>query len=42
MIFGVQLRIFSIHTAPYLLMSLPDLAILAAALLMMLRFRRAR
>ena len=42
MIFGVQLRIFSIHSAPYLLMALPDLAILAAAVLMMLRFRRAR
>ena len=42
MIFGVQLRIFSIHSAPYLLMALPDIAILAAALLMMLRFRRAR
>ena len=42
MIFGVQLRIFSIHTAPYLLMALPDIAILAAALLLMLRFRRAR
>ena len=42
MIFAVQLRIFAIHTAPYLLMSLPDLAILAAALFLMFRFRRAR
>ena len=42
MIFAVQLRIFAIHSAPYLLMSLPDLAILAAALFLMFRFRRAR
>ena len=42
MIFAVQLRIFAIHSEPYLLMALPDLAILAAALLLMIRFRRAR
>ena len=42
MIFAVQLRIFAIHSAPYLLMSLPDLAILAVALFLMFRFRRAR
>ncbi len=42
MIFGVQLRIFAIHSDPYLLMALPDIAILVVALLLLMRFRRAR
>ena len=42
MLFGVQLQIFSISTSPYLLISLPDIVILLIAVVLMLRFRRAR
>ena len=42
MLFGVQLRIFSISSSPYLLIAIPDIIILIAALLLMLRFRKAR
>ena len=42
MLFGVQLQIFNITSSPYWLISLPDIAVLAAAVLLMIRFRRAR
>ena len=42
MLFGVQLQIFNISSSPYWLIALPDLTILLAAILLMLRFRRAR
>ena len=42
MLFGVQLEIFSISSSPYLLIAVPDLVILFAAFLLILRFRRAR
>ena len=42
MLFAVQLGIFSISSSPYWLIALPDLAVLAAALLLGLRFRKAR
>ncbi len=42
MLFGVQLRIFSISSDPYLLMALPDIAIVMLAVLLFFRFRRAR
>ena len=42
MLFGVQLEIFSISSSPYLLIAVPDLVILFAAFLFILRFRRAR
>lgn len=42
MIFGVQLQIFSISSDPYLLMALPDIAIAAIAVALIIRFRKAR
>ena len=42
MLFGVQLEIFSISSSPYLLIALPDIVILIAAVLLIFRFRRAR
>lgn len=42
MLFGVQLEIFSISSSPYLLIALPDIVILIAALVLIFRFRRAR
>ena len=42
MLFGVQLQIFNITSSPYWLISLPDIVVLAAAVLLMIRFRRAR
>ena len=42
MLFGVQLEIFSISSSPYLLIALPDIAILLIAILLIMRFRKAR
>ncbi len=42
MLFGVQLEIFNISSSPYLLIALPDLAILLIAVLLIMRFRKAR
>ena len=42
MLFGVQLQIFNISSSPYLLISLPDIVIIAIALLLLMRFRKAR
>ena len=42
MLFGVQLEIFSISSSPYLLIALPDIVILLAAIMLIFRFRRAR
>ena len=42
MLFGVQLEIFSISSSPYLLIALPDIVILLAAIVLIFRLRRAR
>ncbi len=42
MLFGVQLEIFNISSSPYLLIALPDLAILFIAVMLIMRFRKAR
>ena len=42
MLFGVQLEIFNISSSPYLLIALPDIAILLIAVVLIMRFRKAR
>ncbi len=42
MLFGVQLQIFSISTDPYLLIALPDIIIAAIAVMLIMRYRKAR
>ena len=42
MLFAVQLEIFNIHSSPYLLIALPDILITVIALLLIMRFRKAR
>ena len=42
MLFGVQLEIFNISSSPYLLIAIPDLVILLIAVLLIMRFRKAR
>ena len=42
MLFGVQLEIFNISSPPYLLIALPDIAILLIAFVLIMRFRKAR
>lgn len=42
MLFAVQLEIFNIHSSPYLLIAIPDILITAIALVLIMRFRKAR